>query len=121
MRRVLIAVLATSLALGWISRASACGTPLQVQVLKAIAGDSNSSAPIDELRADGPESLEWLLKLRDQMEKTVNELSRKPDRTDEETRIVETVPARISKLTRSSTRSACSAIARGRGSFGTPT
>jgi len=98
MRRVVIAVLATGVALGWMDRTSACGTPLQIQVLRAIAGDAGVSAPIDELRADGPESLDWLLQLRDQMNKTLTEMSSRPQSSADDSRQIESLQRRVSRL-----------------------
>ena len=81
MRRILIAMLAASAAAGWASQAPACGSALRIEVLLAIADDPIKPASVEKLRAAGPEALDELFSMREQLVASLNaESTRKATR-----------------------------------------
>lgn len=96
MRRILTAAIVGLLAVGGATPVRACGSYLRTQVLQALA-DSTSPATIEELRAAGPAALDELFLLRDQMSKSLSELTKnKP--TPDDLRQIESLQQRIQRV-----------------------
>jgi hypothetical protein len=98
MRRTFWAAIACGVAIGWAGGVLACGNHLQIQVLKAIADYAESAPPIAELREAGPAALGDLLALRDQMTKTLSDMSRNTEWTEDDKRQFENLQRRIARL-----------------------
>lgn len=88
MRRLLIALVMTGVAVGWASGARACGSYLGGEVLRAIADYPANPAPVAKLREAGPEALDELFRLREQLVAAMNsESARKPTPEEEQVRV----------------------------------
>jgi hypothetical protein len=98
MRKIFLATLAGCLAIGWTGAASACGSHLQIQVLKAFADYPENPAPIAELREAGQPALDELFRLREQMTKSLTEASNRRESTPEESQQIESLRRRLEKL-----------------------
>jgi hypothetical protein len=98
MRRIVFAVMAASVAIGWVSDAPACGSRLRIEALRVVAEYPTNPASVEKLREEGPEALDELLALRDELTARIGmENLRLPDEKNEQQRVAE-LQRRIARL-----------------------